>query len=319
MSVEKVTREERNPKYSRRITRSNNHNDDVLNNDLDSNQAQKSDISIINSGNRFEVIYTDIDKVRPYNEQARTYFDESEIIALSKTIIEHGIRQPLTVIGTDEGFQVVSGERRLRAAKLAGLKKVPIIIISDDKKAEELSLIENIQRKDLHPIELGRAYSKIMSKTRENAADLADRISVPINQVYEYAAYAKIPSDITELIIKNNLGRRAFLRELLKYSQEEMIEIVANEVILKDEFSTGVNIIEAQVNNSNEAESSSSNSKPKNPSLHFKKDSLNLLSIKMKNGKLQINEDGIFKCNKNELPLIKKELSRILELIEKMN
>ena len=163
MSVEKVTREERNPKYSRRITRSNNHNDDVLNNDLDSNQAQKSDISIINSGNRFEVIYTDIDKVRPYNEQARTYFDESEIIALSKTIIEHGIRQPLTVIGTDEGFQVVSGERRLRAAKLAGLKKVPIIIISDDKKAEELSLIENIQRKDLQLVSLLLIYN--FSKT----------------------------------------------------------------------------------------------------------------------------------------------------------
>ncbi len=309
MSVEKVTREERNPKYSRRITRSNDYNENISNLDTETNQTQKSDISVINSGNRFEVIYTDIDKVRPYNEQSRTYFDESEIMALSKTISEHGIRQPLTVIGSEEGFQVVSGERRLRAAKLAGLKKVPIVIISDDKKAEELALIENIQRVDLHPIELGRAYSKIMSRTRENAADLADRISVPINQVYEYSAYAKIPNDITELIIKHSLGRRAFLRELLKYSQEEMIDIVANEVLLKDQFSTGAS----------DTNSSPSSSKPTTSSLQLKKENLNLLSIKMKNGKLHIKENGIFKCNKSELPLIKKELSRILELIEKMN
>jgi ParB family chromosome partitioning protein len=244
-----------------------------------------------------------------YSDQARTHFDDSEIIALSKTILEHGIRNPLTVIGVDEGFQVVSGERRLRAAKLAGIKNIPVIIINDDKKAEELALIENIQRVDLHPIELGRAYSKIMSNSKENPQQLAERLSIPSNQVYEYAAFSKIPESLASLIIKHNLGRRAFLRNLLKLSIEDMSLIINSEIRLKDELflnENEQNIFQGFKNNEDGGRRIQ----------NAKSQSTNLLSVKLIDGSLSVNFKNLTKQSKKNLNLIKAEIIKILKEID---
>ncbi len=301
MSTEKIIRTEPSPRYSRRVNRSNNSSDSPSN-----SSDYKSDISIINSSNRFEVIYTDIEKLTAYSDQARTHFDDDEIIALAKTIQDHGIRNPLTVIGADEGFQVVSGERRLRAAKIAGLKFVPIIIINDDKKAEELALIENIQRVDLHPIELGRAYSKIMSNTRENPQELANRISVPFNQVYEYSAYSKIPESLSNLIIKHNLGRRAFLRQIIKLSPREMENLIQNEIKLKDEIS-----LDKNENVKNPKIGNNSNAQNRNK----KSTSVNLLSIKIIDESINVEMPKLLKQSEKNLKAVKRELEIILNEI----
>ena len=116
-----------------------------------------------------------IHKVEPNPEQPRRDFDEEELEALSESISIHGIIQPLTVRELENGYyQIIAGERRWRAARMAGLHEVPVVIVeADDKKAMELALIENLQRQDLNPVEEAMGYQSLMEEygmTQEEAA-----------------------------------------------------------------------------------------------------------------------------------------------------
>ena len=114
-------------------------------------------------------------KVEPNPDQPRQDFDEEELQALADSIAEHGIIQPLTVRELNSGYyQIIAGERRWRAARLANLSEVPVVIIeADDKKAMELALIENLQRQDLNPVEEALGYQTLINEyglTQEEAA-----------------------------------------------------------------------------------------------------------------------------------------------------
>ena len=114
-------------------------------------------------------------KVEPNPDQPRRDFDEEELQALADSIGEHGIIQPLTVRELSNGYyQIIAGERRWRAARLANLNEVPVVVIeADDKKAMELALIENLQRQDLNPVEEALGYRSLMEDyglTQEEAA-----------------------------------------------------------------------------------------------------------------------------------------------------
>ena len=116
-----------------------------------------------------------IHKVEPNPDQPRRDFDEEELEALSESISVHGIIQPLTVRELSSGFyQIIAGERRWRAARMAGLSEVPVVIMeADDRKAMELALIENLQRQDLNPVEEAMGYQSLMEEygmTQEEAA-----------------------------------------------------------------------------------------------------------------------------------------------------
>lgn len=120
-------------------------------------------------------LYVDISQVESYSAQPRKYFDEAALAELAESIRLHGIIQPLTVRKLASGYyQIIAGERRWRAARLAGLSDVPVVIIeADDKKAMELALIENLQRADLNPIEEALGYQELMGTyemTQEQAA-----------------------------------------------------------------------------------------------------------------------------------------------------
>ena len=106
-----------------------------------------------------------IHKIEPNRYQPRQDFNEEELQALSESLATHGILQPLTVRELDSGYyQIIAGERRWRAARMAGISEVPVVVIeADDKKAMELALIENLQRQDLNPVEEALGYQSLMS------------------------------------------------------------------------------------------------------------------------------------------------------------
>ena len=171
-----------------------------------------------------------VDDLLPYEKQARTIFDDSKLESLSDTIKNHGIRQPLTVIPSQESegkFEVVSGERRLRAAKLAGLFRVPCIIIHDVKQAREISLIENLQREDLHPLEEGAAYKALLAEgIFASQQEIAQHLSVPKSQVSELIKLASLPSGIAKEIAENKVKDRATLREISSASSEVNMQTI---------------------------------------------------------------------------------------------
>ena len=117
-------------------------------------------------------------KVEPNPDQPRRDFDEEELQALADSISEHGIIQPLTVRELNSGYyQIIAGERRWRAARLANLSEVPVVVIeADDRKAMELALIENLQRQDLNPVEEALGYKSLMEDYGLTQEDAAKRV-----------------------------------------------------------------------------------------------------------------------------------------------
>lgn len=177
-----------------------------------------------------EYFFIDVEKLIPFRNQARRIFDQGEIEQLSKTIREHGIRQPLTVLKSDdkEGcFEVISGERRLRAAVIVGLKTVPCIIMHDPALAEEIAVIENIQRADLHPIELGKALKKILHNARWGGqGDLAEKIGIKQSSLSEFLKFAELPDEIVDAILTKNLRSRSLLRAVSRAETAEQMRDV---------------------------------------------------------------------------------------------
>ena len=134
---------------------------------LDSLIADKVGTSNEKTDAKNDVI-VNINKVEPNKEQPRKNFDEDALQELSESIKQFGILQPLLVSDKGDYYEIIAGERRWRAAKLAGLKEVPVIIKEfNDQQVVEISLIENIQREDLNPIEEAMAYKRLIDEFKK--------------------------------------------------------------------------------------------------------------------------------------------------------
>lgn len=171
-----------------------------------------------------EFYYLNTNSLIPYPHQARKSFDPAKIAELAKTIALHGVRQPLTVEKSKEQlgqYYVVSGERRLRAAKSINLEKVPCIILNENDSSEEIAIIENIQRSDLHPIELASCYEKILTNGKHgDKRNLSERLGVAPTTISEHLKYNTLPEEIKSVLIKKNISSRSILRRLLKCTDE---------------------------------------------------------------------------------------------------
>lgn len=161
----------------------------------------------------------------PFKLQARSVFSDKSIEELSESINQHGIRQPLTVVPSPtcpDKYEVVSGERRLRAAEKIGLTKLPCIIIKNYSDAEEIALIENIQREDLHPIEIGESLKKILeNSTSLTNVELAKRIGVSKQYISDCLSYCKLPRDVRLKLIQEGIKSRDVLRGILKQENKK--------------------------------------------------------------------------------------------------
>ena len=141
-------------------------------------------------------------KVEPNPDQPRRDFDEEELQALADSIAEHGIIQPLTVRELKNGYyQIIAGERRWRAARLANMQEVPVVVIeADDKKAMELALIENLQRQDLNPVEEALGYQSLMQDYGLTQEDAAKRVGKSRPAVANALRLLSLPEEIIEQV-----------------------------------------------------------------------------------------------------------------------
>ena len=148
-----------------------------------------------------------IHKVEPNPDQPRQDFDEEELSALADSISVHGIIQPLTVRELPSGYyQIIAGERRWRAARLANLSEIPAVVIeADDKKAMELALIENLQRQDLNPVEEALGYQSLMEEYGLTQEDAAKRVGKSRPAVANALRLLSLCPEVLELLRKGDL------------------------------------------------------------------------------------------------------------------
>lgn len=142
-----------------------------------------------------------LNQIRPNPRQPRKHFNDRDIKELAKTLHTVGLIEPVVVRKLEDHYQLISGERRFRAATVAGFKKIPAVIKQvNDTQALEMGIIENIQREDLGPIEEARAYEYWMGETGRKASDLADRVGKDRTTITNLIRLLKLPPEILDLI-----------------------------------------------------------------------------------------------------------------------
>jgi ParB family transcriptional regulator, chromosome partitioning protein len=175
-----------------------------------------------------------IDLIDPSSLQPRTIFDEAKLAELAQSIGANGVVQPLLLRRKGSRYELIAGERRWRAAQLAGLSKVPAVIrsVSDDKVLE-LALIENIQREDLNPIEEARAYKKLIDTVGLTQETVAERVGRDRSYVTNYLRLLKLPNDLQDLLQTGKLST-GHARALLGTEHVDVQRRLARKVIDQD-------------------------------------------------------------------------------------
>jgi ParB family chromosome partitioning protein len=185
--------------------------------------------TVESSQNEFQ--YIDVDKIEPNPEQPRKRFQQNVLQELSETIKNVGVIEPIIVRKENDKYILISGERRWRATKLAGFKKIPAIVKNvDEIKSAELSIIENIQREDLTPIEEARAYDRLIKLTNLNIKEIADRVGKDRSTISNLLRLLKLPEEIQQLVEEKKLTAGQ-ARPLLSIADKKMMVHLANKIV----------------------------------------------------------------------------------------
>lgn len=217
-----------------------------------------------------------IDMIKANISQPRKYFDEDKILELSESIKNHGLIQPLILRKKDENYEIIAGERRWRAAKLANLKEIPVVIMeATDKELLELSLIENIQRQDLNPIEEASAYRKLLDDFEFTQEELSSRLSKSRTSLTNCMRLLNLDERVQQYIIEGIIFEghgRAILPISDKDLQYEIAQKVIDESLSVRETEK---LVKNFINNENEHKNiNEENKKQDNPYLLDIKDRL---------------------------------------------
>ena len=171
-----------------------------------------------------------ISKVEPNRSQPRKQFDEDSLLELAESIKQYGILQPLLVSDKGDFYEIIAGERRWRAAKLAGLKEVPVIIKEfNNQQIVEISLIENIQREDLNPIEEAMAYKRLIDEFHLKQDEIAERVSKSRTAVTNSMRLLKLDKKVQQMLIDEMISA-GHARAILAIESGEMQTTVAMKV-----------------------------------------------------------------------------------------
>ena len=255
-----------------------------------------------------------ISEIEPNPDQPRKNFDQDALAQLAGSISAHGLIQPIVVRPSkSEGyFEIVAGERRWRAAKMAGLSEVPVIQMDlDDKKAAQIALIENVQREDLNAIEEAEAYAALMDEHGMTQEELSGQVGKSRSAIANSIRLLDLPDSVIAMIKDSKLSA-GHARALLGLKKESQIEPAANAAVSKN---LSVREVEKLVKNLNKAIESAD--EEQNEPLHVKVDYIAELAGKMTSRlgrRVQIKDKGKAKkieiCYEND-----DDLNSIVKLL----
>ena len=211
-------------------------------------KEQEHSVDTIPSG-RGEIRQIDVERIVPSRYQPRHHFDETEMQELSSSIKEKGVLQPISVCRAGEGnFELIAGERRWRAAKTAGLLKVPAIVYDQRPDADELGLIENIQREDLLPEEIAAAIVGIMERhgyTQQEVAAVIGKEKSDVSKFCSIAAFVR-SSDVSAFLASARKGHNSSLSKEVLYLAASRSTVEEGLSFLKNVVEQGINVREAR-------------------------------------------------------------------------
>lgn len=201
-----------------------NKKNDISDSKVEKKQEKENDLP--KSGE----IMVRINEVEPNRDQPRKDFDEDALMELADSIRQFGILQPLLVQKKKNYYEIIAGERRWRAAKLAGIKEVPIIVKDyTDQEIVEISLIENIQRENLNPIEEAMAFKRLLQEFQLKQDEVAERVSKSRTAVTNSMRLLKLSPRVQQMIIDDMIST-GHARALLAIDDEEQQFILANKI-----------------------------------------------------------------------------------------
>ena len=182
------------------------------------------------AGSKSGAMFVKISSVEPNINQPRKQFDEDALLELSESVKQYGILQPLLVSDKKDYYEIIAGERRWRAAKLAGLKEVPVIVKEfTDQELVEISLIENIQREDLNPVEEAMAYKRLIDEFHLKQDEVAERVGKSRTAVTNSMRLLKLSEKVQQMLI-DEMITAGHARAILAISDKEKQETVAMKV-----------------------------------------------------------------------------------------
>ncbi len=263
------------------------------------------------------LITVDINKIEPNENQPRKTFDEDKIHELAESIKNHGIVEPLIVHEVDKGFySIIAGERRWRAARVAGLKEIPVIIKEyTDQQIMEIALIENIQREDLNAIEEAEAYSRLIEEYHLKQDEVAERVSKSRVAITNSLRLLKLDEKVRSMVIEDKI-KSGHARALLAITDGEeqymlAVQVFDNKLSVRETEK----LVKKYLNDKN-SPNKEKEEKSKQDELMYKRFEENLKAVM--GTKVNINHKGKGK-GKIEIEYFSAdEFDRIIEMIMEM-
>ena len=181
--------------------------------------------------NKEEIIEVNINELRPNPYQPRKVFEKDALVELSESIKEHGVFQPIIIKKSIKGYEIIAGERRVRASKLAGLDKVPAIIRNlNDEQMMEIALLENLQRENLSAIEEAKAYKSMIDNLHLTQEELSKKVGKSRSHVTNILGLLRLPNEVQDMVVNKQISM-GHARVLSKLESDDKIIEMAHEIV----------------------------------------------------------------------------------------
>lgn len=178
-----------------------------------------------------EIVEVKIDDLRPNPYQPRKIFDEEALKDLADSIKEHGVFQPIIIKKSIKGYEIIAGERRVRASKMAGLEKIPAIIRAfTDEQMMEIALLENLQRENLNAMEEANAYELMLNNLGITQEELAKKVGKSRSHITNMLGLLRLPNDVQDMVASNDISM-GHARALSKLSDDSQIKEIAKKIV----------------------------------------------------------------------------------------